>query len=42
MYVDKEIVRFIYKIIDDKIVIEVIAISKRDEMQVYEDASSRL
>ncbi|MFP4333695.1 MAG: type II toxin-antitoxin system RelE family toxin [Campylobacterales bacterium] len=42
MYVDKKKIRIIYKVIDTQIVVEVIAIGKRDEMQVYKDASQRL
>jgi len=42
MYVDKKKIRIIYKVIDTQIIIEIIAIGKRDEMQVYKDASQRL
>ena len=42
MYTDSKKIRIVYKIIDDKIVIEVIAVAKRENMQVYEKASKRL
>jgi mRNA interferase RelE/StbE len=42
MYADKKKIRIVYTIVEDEIVIEVIAIGKRDEMQVYKDASQRL
>ena len=42
MYVDKKRIRIVYKIVDNQIIVEVIAIGKRDEMQVYKDASLRL
>ena len=42
MYADKKRIRIVYQIIEDKIVVEVIAIGKRDEMEVYQKASSRM
>lgn len=42
MYVDNKRVRIVYRIIDDKIIVEVIAIGERDEMDVYESAAQRL
>ena len=42
MYVDKKCIRIVYKIIDYKVVVEVIAIGKRDEMEVYQKTSLRL
>jgi len=42
MYADKKHIRIVYKIIDDEIIVEVIAIGKRDEMEVYSRASSRM
>jgi len=42
MYVDKKRIRIVYKIIDYKVVVEVIAIGKRDEMEVYQKTSLRL
>ncbi len=35
MYADKKQLRIVYKIIDEEIIVEVIAIGKRDDMQVY-------
>jgi len=34
--------RLVYKVIDDRVVIEVIAIGKRENSQVYNDAAKRL
>ena len=42
MYADKKQIRIVYKIIDKTIVVEVIAVGKRDEMEVYAKASKRL
>ncbi|MDQ7085498.1 MAG: type II toxin-antitoxin system RelE/ParE family toxin [Sulfurovum sp.] len=42
MYVDKKRIRIVYQIIEDKIVVEVIAIGKRDDMEVYANASLRV
>ncbi len=42
IYVDKKRIRIVYTIIEEQIVIEVIAIGKRDEMEVYKKASERL
>lgn len=42
MYVDNKRVRIVYRIVEDKIVVEVIAIGDRDEMGVYDDAAQRL
>ena len=39
MYVDKKRIRIVYQIIEDKIIINVIAIGKRDDMEVYQKAS---
>ena len=42
VYVDKKKVRIVYKIIEDKIVIYVVAVGKRDDMEVYQKASERI
>lgn len=42
VYVDNKKVRIVYQIIDDKIEIFIIAIGKRDDMEVYKKASHRL
>ncbi len=42
MYVDKKRIRIVYQILEDKIVVEVIAIGKRDDMEVYANASLRV
>ena len=41
VYVDNKRVRIVYKIIDDKIEVFVIAIGKRDDMEVYQKADER-
>ena len=42
MYADKKRIRIVYRIVEQQIVVEVIAIGKRDEMAVYKDASQRV
>jgi len=42
IYVDKKRVRIVYTIIEDIITVEVVAIGKRDDMEVYAKASSRI
>jgi len=42
MYADKKRLRIVYRIIDDVIEVEVIAIGKRDDMDVYAKASERI
>jgi mRNA interferase RelE/StbE len=42
MYVDHKRVRIVYRIIEEVIVVEVIAIAARDEMAVYREAAQRL
>ena len=42
MYADNKKIRIVYKIIEDKIIIEVIAVGKRNEMEVYKKASKRV
>jgi len=42
VYVDKKRVRIVYKIVEEKIVVYVVAVGKRDDMEVYEKASERL
>lgn len=41
MYADKKRLRIVYRIIDDIVVVEVIAIGKRDDMDIYQKASER-
>ena len=41
MYVDKKKIRIVYKIIEDRVVVEIIAIAKREDMSVYKKASER-
>ncbi len=42
MYADKKKIRIVYTILEDEIIIEVIAIGKRDELEVYKNASQRI
>jgi mRNA interferase RelE/StbE len=42
MYVDHKRVRIVYRIFEDVIIVEVIAIAARDEMAVYRDAAQRI
>lgn len=42
MYVDHKRVRIVYRIIEEVIVVEVIAIAQRDDMSVYREASKRI
>jgi len=42
MYADKKRLRIVYRIIEDVIEVEVIAIGKRDDMDVYAKASERI
>ena len=42
MYADRKRIRIVYTVSDAQIVIEVIAIGKRDEMEVYKNAADRL
>ncbi len=42
MYVASKQIRVIYRIIDEKIIVEVVAVGKREDMEVYKKASQRL
>ncbi len=42
LYVDKKRVRIVYRTIDEQIVVEVIAVGKREDMEVYQKASFRV
>jgi mRNA interferase RelE/StbE len=42
VYVDNKKVRIVYKIVEDRIEIFVVAVGKRDDMEVYKKAMSRL
>jgi mRNA interferase RelE/StbE len=42
IYADKKRLRIVYQIINDQVVVEVIAIGKRDDMDVYRRASERI
>jgi len=42
MYFDHKRYRIVYQIVEDEVVIYLIAIGKRDKMNVYEKASERI
>ncbi len=42
MYADKKQLRIVYKIVDEEIIVEVIAVGKRDDMEVYKKTSNRI
>jgi mRNA interferase RelE/StbE len=42
VYVENKRVRIVYKIINDKIEIFVVAVGKRDDMEVYKKAQDRI
>ncbi len=42
LYVDNKKIRIVYQIIDDKVIVEVIVVGKRDDMRVYSEAHKRL
>ncbi len=42
MYVDNKRVRIVYRIFENKIIVEVVAIGERDGMDAYENAAERL
>jgi len=42
MYANKKQLRIVYRIIDNEIIVEVIAIGKRDDMKVYKKAFNRI
>ena len=42
IYVDKKQLRIIYKILDKKVIVEIIAIGKRDNIEIYQKAFKRI
>jgi len=42
IYVDKKKIRIVYKIVEERIVVQIIAVGKREGMQVYQNAAKRL
>jgi mRNA interferase RelE/StbE len=42
LYADKKRIRIVYKIIDEKIIVQIIAVGKRDSMKVYKTAFKRI
>ncbi|MEA1967237.1 MAG: hypothetical protein U9N77_03340 [Thermodesulfobacteriota bacterium] len=42
MYADRKKIRIVYKIVEKKILVQIIAIGKRDNMKVYKKAANRI
>lgn len=42
MYADQKKVRIVYEILDKEILVHIVAIGKRDEMEVYKSALARV
>ncbi len=42
MYADRKKIRIVYKIVEEKIMVQIIAIGKRDSMKVYRKAANRI
>jgi len=42
MYADRKKIRIVFKIVEKKILIQIIAIGKRDNMKVYKKAAKRI
>ena len=42
LYVDKKKIRIVYRIVDNEILVEVIVVGKREDMEVYDKAYKRI
>jgi len=42
LYAHKKRIRIVYKVVDEQILVQVIAVGKRDSLKVYKAASKRL
>lgn len=42
MYADRKKIRIVYKIVGKKVLVQIIAIGKRDSMKVYKKAANRI
>ncbi len=42
MYVDRKKIRIVYKIVEEKILVQVVAVGKRDNIKVYKKAANRI
>jgi len=42
LYVDKKKIRIVYRIVDNEILVEVIVVGKREDMEVYDKANKRI
>ena len=41
MYADKKKIRIVYHIVEEKVIVEIVAVGKRDDMEVYQKANER-
>jgi len=41
MYADRKKIRIVYKIVEEKILVQIIATGKRDNIKVYKKAANR-
>jgi len=42
LYVDKKKIRIVYSVIEERIIVKIIAIGERDELAVYREAAKRI
>ena len=42
LYADKRKMRIVYTVVEEKIIVKIIAIGKRDEFSVYKEAAKRI
>ncbi len=42
LYADKKKIRIIYKIVDEQILVQIIAVGKRESLKVYKKAAKRI
>ena len=42
LYADKKKIRIVYKIVAEKVLVQIIAVGKREDMKVYKKAAKRL
>ena len=42
LYAEKKKIRIVYKIVDEKVLIQIVAVGKREGLEVYQKAAARL
>ena len=42
MYADRKKIRIVYKILEENVLVQIIAIGKRDSMEIYKKTASRI